>query len=352
MDQTSVKRSVGLWLQILIAMVFCMVVIGGITRLTHSGLSIVEWKPIMGTLPPLSQADWEEAFQKYQQFPEYKHVNHQMSLHEFKWIFFWEYIHRLWGRLIGVVVFLPALYFMFRGHFKHLPGVNKQIWILFSLGGLQGLMGWFMVMSGLVDNPYVSHYRLTAHLMLALLIFGYLLWIYFGLPHSSQSSPIYPAHKLKRLKTFSYVYLALIVLQIAYGGLVAGLKAGFSYNTFPLMLGHVIPPGFFHLEPLLSNFFDNPGAVQFIHRTNAWLLFLLTGYLIWPPRLSALPGKIRNIILGLSLVFFTQFAIGIFTLLLVVPVSLGALHQAVALIVFGFSLYLSYTLYRASKVAL
>jgi len=310
-----------------------MVVVGGVTRLTHSGLSIVEWQPLVGTVPPLSEADWQTVFEKYRQTPEYKLVNRGMSLAEFKAIFWWEYFHRLLGRLIGVVFLLPLAWFGWRG------GIDRRLgWKLagvFVLGGLQGAMGWYMVASGLVDEPRVSHLRLTAHLGLAFLILGAMLWIAFDLlfpPHREQRSRPGPAR-------LAAVVAALVFLQVLAGGLVAGIRAGKAYNTFPLMNGHLVPPETFMLDPWWLNFFNNMAAVQLDHRLLAWLLLFLVPWLWLRVRRSDAGARARlgaDLLLGLLLV---QFALGVWTLLAAVPVGLGAAHQGVAVLVFAAALY-------------
>src|SRR3990172_8675806 len=229
MDQAS-RRQIAGWLSGCCVLVFLMVVVGGVTRLTHSGLSMVEWKPLVGTIPPLSQKDWEEVFLKYQATPEYLRVNKGMALDEFKGIFWWEYFHRLIGRAIGVAFFLPYLYFLLRQKI-HGPLALKLAGI-FVLGGLQGALGWYMVKSGLVDNPRVSQYRLTAHLGIALAIYAAMLWTALGLlsPGAAAASARQP-----RLRRFSWIITATVAYMVITGGFVAGIRAGFAYNTFPLM---------------------------------------------------------------------------------------------------------------------
>ncbi|HEX6829306.1 MAG TPA: COX15/CtaA family protein, partial [Burkholderiales bacterium] len=263
---------VAAWLLACCTLLFCMVVVGGVTRLTRSGLSIVEWQPIVGAIPPLSQAQWQETFAKYQQTPEYQKVNHQMTLDEFKGIFWWEYFHRLLGRLIGVLYLLPFLYFLARRRIR--GALAWKLAGIFVLGGLQGAMGWYMVKSGLVDDPRVSHYRLTAHLGIAFLIFAAMFWVALDLlgPRARSDTP---SSERQRLRRFSLGLAALIFLMVLTGGLVAGIRAGYAYNTFPLMNGHLVPPEIFLIEPWHLNFFNNMATVQFDHRLIAWLLALL-----------------------------------------------------------------------------
>ena len=318
-----------------------MVVVGGITRLTHSGLSIVEWAPIVGTVPPLSQEDWEEAFYKYQQTPEYQQVNKGMSLEEFKGIFWWEYFHRLLGRAIGVAFLLPLVYFAVRRRIDR-PLAWKLIGI-FALGGLQGVMGWYMVMSGLVDNPRVSQYRLTAHLGLAFLIYGAMWWIALDL-----LSPARPVGnpRFTGLKRFAYAITALVFLMVLSGGFVAGIRAGFAYNTFPLMNGRWVPPELFMLEPWYLNFFNNIATVQFNHRLIAWLLAVLVPAFWYLTRRAAVDPRTQLAAHALLGMLAIQIALGITTLLMRVPIALAAAHQAGAVLVFTCALWVSHELRR------
>jgi cytochrome c oxidase assembly protein subunit 15 len=273
---SSAHGAVAAWLFACCALVFAMIVVGGVTRLTHSGLSIVEWQPIVGTLPPLTDAQWQDAFVKYQATPEYRQVNHAMDLEGFKGIFWWEYFHRLLGRAIGIVFVVPLAWFAVRRRLP--PGVAAKLGAVFVLGGLQGALGWYMVQSGLVDDPRVSHFRLTAHLGLALAIFAAMFWIALSLLR-----PAGPARE-PRLAALRRAAIALAVLVFAMaltGGLVAGIRAGFAYNTFPSMNGHVVPPEILMLEPWYRNFFYNMATVQFDHRFIAWLLALLVPVFRW-----------------------------------------------------------------------
>ena len=237
--------AVALWLFVCCALVFAMVVVGGVTRLTHSGLSIVEWQPIVGTLPPLSDAQWQETFAKYQLTPEYQQVNKGMSLAEFKGIFWWEYFHRLLGRLIGVVFLAPLLWFIARRDIP--PGHAWKLFGIFVLGGLQGAMGWYMVKSGLVDDPRVSQFRLTAHLGLALAIFAAMFWVGLSLVHPRRATVA--SAPQRSVRAWAIGVAALVSVMALSGGFVAGIRAGFAYNTFPLMNGHLVPPEIFMIEP-------------------------------------------------------------------------------------------------------
>jgi cytochrome c oxidase assembly protein subunit 15 len=332
-------RAVAIWLLACCALVFAMVVVGGVTRLTHSGLSIVEWQPIVGAVPPLDEAGWQETFGKYKQTPEYRLVNPGMSLDGFKGIFWWEYVHRLLGRLIGAVFLLPLLWFALRGKIPR--GLTWKLAGIFALGALQGAMGWYMVQSGLVDNPRVSQYRLTAHLGLAFLIYAGMLWIALDLlfPRESQSGTVSGG-----LRRFGAALAVLIFVMVLSGGLVAGIRAGLAYNTFPLMNGRVIPPEIFSLEPWYLNFSSNMATVQFDHRLIAWLLAFLVPWFWLRVRREAAPrrGKLGADLLVAALAL--QIALGIATLLLAVPIPLAAAHQAGALLVFGAALFVAHSL--------
>ncbi len=306
-----------------------MVVVGGVTRLTHSGLSIVEWQPIVGTLPPLSDAAWQETFAKYQLTPEYQQVNKGMSLAEFKGIFWWEYFHRLLGRLIGVVFLVPLLWFVLRRSVP--PGYAWKLFGIFVLGGLQGAMGWYMVQSGLVDDPRVSQFRLTAHLGLALAIFAAMFWVALTLV-DPQRVPL-ASRAVRSVRALAFGLAALVFVMVLSGGFVAGIRAGFAYNTFPLMNGALVPPEIFMIEPWWRNFFWNMATVQFDHRLLAWLLAFLVPLLWWKlTSTDGVPARARwggHLLLVLLAV---QIALGIATLLLVVPIPLAAAHQAGAVL--------------------
>ena len=332
------KKHVIIWLALVCLLVCLMVVVGGVTRLTNSGLSMVEWKPIMGTIPPLTEAEWLDTFNKYKQFPEYKILNRDMNLSEFKFIFFWEYFHRILGRLIGIVFFLPFLYFLSKRYFD--KKLTIKLFIGFILGGMQGLMGWYMVKSGLVDVPHVSHYRLAAHLLLAFVIFAYLLWVIFDLIHEDKKK----SAKVGGLFIFSLVITLIVAIQVVYGAFVAGRDAGFVYNTFPTMSGRLIADGWLALDPKWLNFFENIITIQFVHRTIAWLLVAVI-VLFWfkARKQSDNPRCVRAAHLLFASILF-QFLLGVFTLIYVVPISLAALHQAGALLLFGAALYSNHAL--------
>jgi cytochrome c oxidase assembly protein subunit 15 len=343
--QPSPDRLIGAWLALSAAMVFIMVVIGGVTRLTESGLSIVEWQPLMGALPPLSEAHWQALFDKYRQFPEYQKINAGMTLAEFKGIFWLEYIHRLWGRLIGLVFALPALYFFMRGWLR--GKLLAQVVVLFILGGAQGALGWFMVKSGLVNDPRVSPYRLTAHLLLALVVFGWLLWLaMLRLRPADGWTAIDGGFSAaaRRLRALTHPLALLLVITIASGGFVAGLDAGLTYNTFPLMDGRFVPEGYAALSPFWHNLFENIPSVQFNHR---WLAMttaaLLIAFALYAQK-QGLPPAAKRATAALLAMALIQPTLGIATLLAAVPVSLGALHQAGAVLLLGCLLWTMRTL--------
>ena len=322
-------RAVALWLLVCCALVFAMVVVGGVTRLTRSGLSIVEWQPIAGTIPPMNQTEWQETFLKYQQTPEFRKVNHAMTLDDFKGIFWWEYMHRLLGRIIGAAFLLPLLWFIVRRRISRTLSIRLAG--IFLLGGLQGALGWYMVQSGLVDDPRVSQYRLTAHLGLAFLIYAAMLWVALGLLFDRVSGGGEAADRLRRAASALVVLVFVMVLS---GGLVAGIHAGFAYNTFPLMNGHLVPPELFMITPWYLNFFNNMATVQFDHRLLAWVLAIVVPWFwIAAQRIDLSPRARRasNALLGMLLI---QIALGVSTLLLVVPTPLAAAHQAGAMLLF------------------
>ncbi len=329
-----------IWLLSGAVLIYVMVVVGSITRLTHSGLSITDWS-IMGSLPPLSKKSWQQHFEKYQQSPEYKIKNYGMSLEEFKSIFWWEYIHRFIGRLIGVVFLVGFVVLYFKKQIP--PKFYKKIWILFFLGALQGLIGWWMVKSGLVNIPAVSHYRLATHLLNAFLVFGFAFWYLLDVLYYNHKFETTPDEK----KMFILILLFFIVLivQIKYGALVAGLKAGLFYNTWPKMGIEWFPSDTILIyDSWLKNFLNVPAGVQFMHRTIAYIIVLLT-IIIW--YLSS-KYKLRNnqqkAISWIIYLVTTQFMLGIFTLLYQVPIVLGVLHQTVAFFLYAATLYLIYLL--------
>ena len=328
---TDPLRPVRLWLAFCAAMIFAMVVIGGVTRLTESGLSITEWRPVTGTLPPLSLAEWEAEFAKYQRIPEFREKNASMTLAEFKTIFWWEYVHRLWGRLIGLAFALPLLWFAVTGRVR-----GALLWKLsglLALGGLQGAIGWWMVASGLVDRTDVSPYRLAVHLSLALVIYALIVNLALDL----RNGPGAPRTD-GPARPFGRGVIAAIGVTIVAGAFVAGNDAGFVYNTYPLMDGRFVPAGYGDLAPWWTNLFENVAAVQFNHR---WLAIATLGlglaYVGWVhARVDARPA--RRLASWLGLARLAQVGLGILALLHAVPVALGAAHQAGAVIVLTLAL--------------
>ena len=334
------NRSIATWLLICCATIFGMIILGGVTRLTGSGLSMVEWAPIMGILPPLNQAEWQEAFRLYQQFPEYQLKNFHMSVDDFKSIFWFEYGHRLLGRTIGILFLLPFLYFLFRG--KIGKTLTPKLVALFVLGGLQGLMGWYMVKSGLVNDPHVSQYRLVAHLSLAVIIYAYMFWVALDLlyPNVDQQAKTQNS-KAARL---SLIITGIIFVTLLSGGFVAGTHAGYAFNTFPLMDGRLIPAGLFEMSPLWKNFFENIVTVQFNHRVMATLLFFSIPAFWWSVRNTPQESHVYTGANLLLAALALQITLGISTLLLVVPVTIAAAHQAGAVILLTASVFLSHQL--------
>lgn len=318
---------------------FLMVMIGGITRLTQSGLSIVDWNPIVGAVPPITDADWAAAFARYQHFPEYVELRAGMTLQEFKFIYFWEYLHRLVARTIGVVFLIPFLWFWKAGYLDHRP-LRRRVLVLFALGAAQGALGWFMVMSGLVDEPRVSHYRLAAHLTVALAIFSYCVWMVRDLGVAKPAGGHASREAFTRELRWVHVTGCLLGLQILWGAFVAGLDAGYIHNTFPRMAdGRFFPDGGFSMSPLLLNLTANPETVQWVHRVIGTILLLAavaafgTGVRRWKAR-EPLPGgralRYSALFAGLVVV---QYLLGVTTLLRHVPVALGVAHQSTAVLI-------------------
>lgn len=319
------------WLYVVAALVFLMVSIGGATRLTGSGLSITEWQPIMGAVPPLTEADWQQAFAKYREIPQYQHVNRGMSLEAFKFIFWWEWTHRFLGRLIGVVFLVPCLFFLATGQIPR--ALTGRLAGIFALGALQGAVGWYMVSSGLATRIDVSQYRLALHLGLAILIFGALLWV----ARSLGERPAWPPARWSPQARAAAAILALLFLQILLGGLVAGLKAGAGYNTWPLMDGHLIPDGLGVMQPWYLNLFENAMTVQFNHRMVAYALAAAVVWHAWSLRHDESGAGTSAMVLAGAVL--AQAALGVWTLLAQVPLALGLAHQAGAAAVFGVAVW-------------
>ena len=315
------------WLIVVAALIAVMVLVGGATRLTESGLSIVEWKPVTGTLPPLNEAQWAQAFEGYKAIPQYRELNAGMSLAEFKTIFWWEWSHRLLGRVIGAVYLLPFLYFLWRGALS--AELKRRLWLIFALGALQGAVGWWMVASGLTQRTEVSQYRLATHLMLALIIFASIVWTLRRM--TARPQPVVPM----RLKVSGVALLALTFVQLYFGALVAGLRAGRVYNTWPEIDGAFIPSAarLWFEEPWWRNLFDNTLTVQFEHRMTAYALLILAVL----HAIDAMRSRAGAAVIGgawsLVAAIILQAALGILTLLHQVPIDLALAHQAVAIVV-------------------
>ncbi|UHS56313.1 COX15/CtaA family protein [Agrobacterium vaccinii] len=325
------RRLLRIWLRVVLFTLFCLVLVGGATRLTESGLSITEWKPIHGAIPPLSVAEWEEEFQLYKRIPQYQEINKGMSLGEFKTIFWWEWAHRLLARAIGLIFALPLAYFWLTGRIEKrlkLPLVG-----LLALGGFQGFVGWWMVSSGLVNRTDVSQYRLATHLTIACLIFAGCMWILRGLSlHSPQAS------NERQGKGFAALLACLCLFQIYLGALVAGLNAGLSYNTWPLMDGSLVPGDLFIQNPWWINVFENPKTVQFIHRLGAYVLFAATLWnMVYLCRTLPNSPHARRSVLFFVLVCI-QAGLGITTLLMHVDIHVALAHQGMALLVLAFAI--------------
>ena len=334
------NKKVIYWLLTGCTLIFIMVIVGGITRLTHSGLSISNYKLISGTIPPTNALQWNEAFDLYKQYPEYQKLNYNMTIDEFKDIYFWEWIHRVLGRFIGLVFVIPFVYFLLRKQLT--KSTIKKCLILLTMGGFQGFLGWFMVKSGLVDKPDVSHYRLAMHLTTAFLTFAYTFWVALDL--------IFPSKKQinTRFRNLIRVGLVILVIQIIWGAFVAGLDAGWIHNHWPLMNdGELIHQSVTtEQEPLWRNFIEGKSGVQFIHRYLAYIVVGIIGFIWFKARknkTTALQQKGINLLLILVGV---QFVLGVLTLVLFVPVWLGVLHQVTAFILLA---TMTFTLHRYSK---
>lgn len=335
------RRAVGIWLLICALIVYIMIIIGGLTRLTQSGLSMVEWEPIMGTIPPLSLTDWQDVFNKYKQSPEYLKINKGMSLPEFKNIFWWEYGHRVLGRFIGMLFFFPFLFFLIKGYIK---GIWKvKLFGLFLLGGLQAMIGWYMVKSGLVNDPHVSQYRLAAHFGIALFIYVFMVWFMLDFLCGEQRREKLP------LKTSTILLAKLIIFMMLTGAFVAGLKAGHIYNTFPKMGNVFIPKELFAMTQWWRNFFENPVTVQFIHRCLAYVVATVVCIVFfkgWRLAIKRSGLKLRGNLLVMLTLTVAQICFGIITLVKGVPVVWGGLHQATGVLLLTSVLFLAHRLSR------
>ncbi|MES2591712.1 MAG: COX15/CtaA family protein [Bacteroidota bacterium] len=336
-------KSIIIWLLAGCFLIYAMVLIGGITRLTHSGLSMVEWNMIIGSLPPMNDADWQVPFEKYQQSPEYQIINNQFSLEEFKSIYWWEFIHRMLGRTIGVVFLIPFFYFLIKKKFD--KPLLRKMFVLLLLGALQGVLGWFMVKSGLQKEPHVSHYRLAAHLISAFTVFGFTFWYALDLLYPKVIAETVILKKVRRLASITF---AIVIIQIIYGAFVAGLKAGLFYNTFPRMGTSFVPDTVVSFDPFWKNFLENPSGVQFIHRYLAYAVVIII-VLLWETsrkiELSALQRKASNF---MAAVVGVQFLLGIITLLYAVPITMGVLHQTGAFVLFAAVLFFMHSLRKSA----
>ena len=326
-DQDRGLYAVRIWLLIVAALVVATLIVGGATRLTESGLSIVEWKPVTGVLPPLTETQWAAEFEKYKQIPQYRQLNLGMSLSEFKTIFWWEWGHRVLGRVIGAVFLIPLLFFLWRGWIGR--ELRLPLFGLFALGGIQGAVGWWMVSSGLTERVSVSQYRLAFHMTLACVIYAAIVWMVAHLK-PALTLPSAPA----RLRRGGYLLVVLVLLQIYLGALVAGLDAGLLYNTWPHIDGALIPPAYrlWFETPLWRNFFENPLAVQFNHRMLAYIILLLALWQAWDCGRSGLDRKTRAYATLFVLLVVMQAMIGIATLLYGVPILMSLLHQVMAIL--------------------
>ena len=336
------NKPVIIWLLSGCVLLFIMVVVGGITRLTNSGLSMTDWHLVTDTFPPLSQDKWEQAFEEYKKFPEYQKINihNDFTLDDYQFIYFWEWFHRFIGRIIGLVFIVPFVYFLIK---KLLSSETiRKCMVLLGMGGFQGFLGWFMVRSGLIDNPDVSHFRLSLHLTFAFITFAYTLWVALDIVYPNKLITIVPLRKIARL---AFVFL---LIQIIYGGFVAGLNAGLIHNHWPLMSdGQFIHDSvFIEQQTLFLNLIEGKSGVQFVHRTLAYVVVGLILTLYFKSKKQALTSLQKNGINALVLIVFVQFGLGVFTLLYQVPLWLGLAHQVTA---FFLLTAMTFTLHRLSK---
>ena len=314
------------WLNVSIVVVFLMIFVGGVTRLTDSGLSMTDWRPVTGILPPLNEQEWENNFNEYKKFPEFKHYNVNMTLAEYKMIYFWEYLHRILGRLIGLLFIIPFTFFYFKNYFSR--EYLYKFLFLFILGGLQGLMGWYMVKSGLINNPDISHLRLSVHLSLALIIISYIYWVKISLLNIQE----------RKIEYFSYynnfinIILFFVFLQIIYGAFSAGLKAGHFWNEYPFINGYYFPRNIFEGESFLTNIIYNPKVVQLIHRNLALVVISLIYLFSYTVIFSSKEVSIYNNIVYLNLIIFLQFILGILTLVSGSSIVFAITHQFFAVL--------------------
>lgn len=329
------NKLIARWLLICAVVIFGMILLGGVTRLTDSGLSMVEWRPLMGVIPPLSQQDWQALFLKYQQFPEYQKINLGMTLSEFKVIFMYEYLHRVLGRLIGLLFFVPFVYFYFTRRIS--PQLLPKLLLMLFLGGCQGFMGWYMVKSGLVDVPHVSQYRLTAHLGLAIIIYAFIIWTALGLINKTTNQP-------RGLGRLACILSGLIFVMILSGGLVAGTRAGYAYSTWPLMGDSFIPAGLYAMTPTWLSAFEDITTIQFNHRIFAYIIAaLVVGFSVIALR-QDISTQARIGIYCMLFLLVLQITLGISTLIFYVPVAIAAAHQIGAVALLTATLFVSHSL--------
>ena len=329
------------WLNMCCISVFIMILIGGATRLTQSGLSMVDWKPILGVFPPLNNVQWEKSFNEYKKYPEYQKINQfkQMDLYKYKSIYYWEYIHRLFGRILGLMLVIPPFIYFRKGYID--KKIFKHSLFCMFLVILQGVLGWFMVKSGLVDNPHVSHYRLTAHLFLAFSLIGYLYWLKLKLTINDISNK-----SLNPVSCHIQGIFFFYIIQVIFGAFIAGTKAGLLWNTFPLMEGRLIPEGLLILEPIYSNFFNNLKMFQFCHRVIGFSLLIYVSWFFYISR-NEFYSKYSHF---LFMAFLMQFYIGIMTLLLRVPVLLGVIHQGIAVLILLLILHIKFLISNTQSI--
>lgn len=341
-DSTSVSRGLTLWLGATIALVFVMVVVGGITRLTGSGLSIVDWRPVTGALPPLGEEAWQAEFLRYQGSPQFAKTNHWMALADFKQIYFWEYLHRLLGRLVGVVFAVPWCWFLVTGRLGRVPGLTWKTTVALALGGAQGFLGWWMVASGLVDIPRVSHFRLAAHLTLAFAIAAWLFWLLLGLRDERRHDEVRrdpePAAPFAVRGTL-LAFLVLLGVQLVYGAFVAGTRGGTLFSDFPQMGGQWFPRGIGTGASLAEELLENPVTLHAAHRWLGYGLFALAVGLGLAGLLVVRAPRQRRALVGLTLAVLVQVTLGALTVVFQVPLLVAVAHQAVAFLVLGAALY-------------
>lgn len=336
------NKSVIYWLLSGCVLLFIMVTVGGITRLTNSGLSMTDWHLVTDTFPPLTDEKWQAAFEEYKKFPEYQKINihNDFQLSDYKFIYFWEWFHRFIGRIIGLVFIVPFVYFLIK---KKLNSETiKKCIILLGMGAFQGFLGWFMVKSGLIDNPDVSHFRLSLHLTFAFITFAYTLWVALDIIYPTKNEVILPLRKMARIA------LVFLIIQIIYGGFVAGLNAGLIHNHWPLMSeGQFLHESvILEKDSWLLRLTEGKSGVQFVHRTMAYVVVGLILFLYFKSKKFILSSQQKNGMNLLVIIVFLQFLLGVFTLLFSVPLWLGLTHQIMAFILLA---TMTYTLHRFSK---